>query len=203
MRAPSAWPRAAAHRHRACPRVRPDHQEPAPPLLPDQILRERVGQHRARRRGMNDVGAAVLLAQSIVDRADIEENKSRDRPASAALSSASAGRSASTSDTPRSPARARRQRHRPCRRAALLQREALVEEPAGRVVVVDRELRAGDPVVVGRDVGQRETGLRLRAAQISDLDLDRIGRGCGPREKEVPASRTRIKGTLRSEVVAR
>ena len=40
--------------------MRADHQQPALPLLPDQILRQRIGQHRARRRDMDDIGAAIL-----------------------------------------------------------------------------------------------------------------------------------------------
>ena len=68
----------------------------------------------------------------------------------------------------------------------ILQREPLVEEFSGRVVVVDRELRAGQPVVLGRYVDQRQACLRLRPAQIADLDLDGVGRGRGPREQDGP-----------------
>ena len=68
----------------------------------------------------------------------------------------------------------------------ILEREALVEEFAGGVVVVDRELRAGDPVVLGRYVNERNACLRLRTAQVADLDLDWVGRGRGPREQDGP-----------------
>ena len=54
--------------------VRADHQQPALPLLPHQILRQRVRQHRAGRRDMDDIGAAILLAQPVVDRAGIEQH---------------------------------------------------------------------------------------------------------------------------------
>src|SRR4029453_714197 len=54
-------------------------------------------------------------------------------------------------------------------------------------------------VVFGRDVDEREAGLRLRTAQISELDLGRIGRGCGPREKKSPRQQDADQGTLRSE----
>ena len=56
-------------------RMRPDHQEPASPLLPDQILREPVGQHRTRRRDVDHIGAAILLAQTIVRRARVEHQR--------------------------------------------------------------------------------------------------------------------------------
>src|SRR5262249_2784411 len=48
-----------------------DDQQPSAPLLPDQVLRQSVGQHRPCWSSMNHIGAAVLLPQSIVDRADI------------------------------------------------------------------------------------------------------------------------------------
>ena len=50
-------------------------QQPFAPLLPDEILREPVGQHGARRRDMNDIGAAVFLAQTLVGRGDVEEQR--------------------------------------------------------------------------------------------------------------------------------
>ena len=55
--------------------MRADDQQPALPLLPHQILGERIRQHRARRRDMDDVGAAVLLAQPVVDRAGIQQQR--------------------------------------------------------------------------------------------------------------------------------
>ena len=54
---------------------------------------------------------------------------------------------------------------------------ALVEEFAGGVVVADCELSAGDAVVLGRYVNERNARLRLCAAQIADLDLHGLGRG--------------------------
>src|SRR5208283_4494663 len=52
--------------------MRADNEEPFPPLLPDQIFGESVGQHRARGRGVNDIGAAVFLARTLVRRAGVE-----------------------------------------------------------------------------------------------------------------------------------
>ena len=56
--------------------MRADHQQPALPLLPDQILRKTVGQHRTRRCRMDHIGAAVFLAQPIVDRSGVEQHDS-------------------------------------------------------------------------------------------------------------------------------
>jgi hypothetical protein len=75
----------------------------------------------------------------------------------------------------------------------------LVEEFAGRVVVVDRELCAGDPVVLGRYVDERDARLRLAAAQIADLDLERIGRGRCPREQDGPGQQKADHGNAPSD----
>ena len=54
--------------------MRADHQQPALPLLPHQILRQRVGEHRAGRGNMDHIGAAILLAQPVVDRAGVQQH---------------------------------------------------------------------------------------------------------------------------------
>src|SRR5690606_37859558 len=54
---------------------RPIDEQPVPPLLPSEVLRERVGQHRARRRDVKDVGTAILLAQPVVRVADVEDER--------------------------------------------------------------------------------------------------------------------------------
>ena len=56
--------------------MRAGHQQPALPLFPHQILRERVREHRARRRDMDDIGAAIALTQAVVDRAGVEQHGS-------------------------------------------------------------------------------------------------------------------------------
>ena len=137
--------------------VRADYEEPFSPPFPDEILRQPVGQHRAGRRGVDDVGAAVLLAQPVVDRADVEEEK--------AARAARIGRLEQ---------RVRRQIGDDERDAALrngrnggrgivlvleprlLQHEMLVQELAGGVVVVDRQFGAGQAVIGGRHVEQRD-----------------------------------------------
>ena len=55
--------------------VRAENEKPTRPMLPHQILCERVGQHGARRGNMNDVHPAVVLAQPVVGRARIEEDQ--------------------------------------------------------------------------------------------------------------------------------
>ena len=54
--------------------MRADHQEPALPLLPHQILGEPIRQHRTRRRDMDDIGATVLLAQAVIDRSGVQQH---------------------------------------------------------------------------------------------------------------------------------
>ena len=52
-----------------------EHQKPFAPLLPDQILRQPIGEHGAGRRDMHDIAAAFLLAQNIVAGADVEDQR--------------------------------------------------------------------------------------------------------------------------------
>ena len=52
----------------------------------------------------------------------------------------------------------------------------LVEEFAGRVVVLDRKPRAGDAVVFGGLLDQRQFRLDAGVTEIADADLDRLGR---------------------------
>ena len=59
----------------------------------------------------------------------------------------------------------------------------LVQEPAGRVVIVDREPGAGETIVLRRHVEQGKTRPRLHFAQITDPDLGSIGGSRYPREK--------------------
>ncbi|MNU76125.1 hypothetical protein D3C71_656720 [compost metagenome] len=56
--------------------MRTINQRPAPPLFPDQILRQPVCQHAARRCRMKDVCAAILFPQPVVRGADIEDDYS-------------------------------------------------------------------------------------------------------------------------------
>ena len=54
-----------------------------------------------------------------------------------------------------------------------VEREFLAQELAGRVVVGDRHIGAGNALVARRDVEHRQRQLRRIGAQIADPDLDR------------------------------
>ena len=60
--------------------------------------------------------------------------------------------------------------------ADLLQREMLVEKFSGGVVVLDREVRAGDAVIVRGLLDQRQCRSDAGLAEIADADLDRFRR---------------------------
>jgi hypothetical protein len=132
-------------------------QKPAAPLLPNEELRQRVGQHVQTRRNVRDVGAAVLLAQADLLRADIQQQH---RLAACRISN-------------------RQQRLGPCIRQdkadaipgnlvderfripafgkrIWLQREGLLGESAGGVVVVDGELRAAQASIGRQDREARD-----------------------------------------------
>jgi hypothetical protein len=122
------------------------------------------------------VGAAILLAQSVVERARIEYDY-------AALThrigdlELRIGRQVGDDQRDAALDHRRGGRHRVVllADAHVLQRETLVQEPAGGVVVVDRHLGARQPVVLGRRLEQRNGDPRLDVAQIADLDLGRVG----------------------------
>ena len=48
-------------------------EKPVPPLLPDQILSQRIGLHRPAGDDVEQVGAAIVGAQPIIFRAGVEE----------------------------------------------------------------------------------------------------------------------------------
>ena len=50
---------------------------------------------------------------------------------------------------------------------------SLAQEAAGRIVIVDRQLGAGKPIICGWNVDQRYPDSRRRLMQITDLDLER------------------------------
>src|SRR6516164_2121555 len=111
----------------------------------------------------------------------------RAAPASAALSSASAGRSTITSETPRSAsAIVAAAASVPPSESDIFQRELLIKAPPRRVVVVDGEPRTRHSIIGGWHLDQRQGRLRVRAAQIADVDLGSIGGSRHPREQESP-----------------
>src|SRR5262249_37223015 len=124
--------------------VRAGHQQPALPLLPHQILGKRVCEHRAGRRNMDHIGAAILLAQPIVDRSRIEENGSAIAQCVGSFQQRIRGKIGDDEAVAASELRRRLAGVVTFLEPELLQKEALIEESAGCVVVLDREACAGN-----------------------------------------------------------
>ena len=155
--------------------MRPDHQEPASPLLPNQILREPVGQHRTGRRDVDHIGAAVLLAQAIVGRARVEHQRTRGARRVGDRKNLGGGKI----DDEKAHAVGEHVLQRGNRIFAggelgVDDREGLIEESAGRVVVIHRHARAGDKVVRGRNIEDGDRLARVRFVDHADLDGERI-----------------------------
>src|SRR6266849_7600579 len=68
----------------------------------------------------------------------------------------------------------------------LLKQKMLVEKFAGRIVIFERKARAGDAVIIGRIVEERDRCLLLGAAHISDLYGERLRRckRCGQEQNQ-------------------
>ena len=152
-------------------------QHPARPFLPHQVLRQRVGEHAARRRDVDHVVAAVLLAQCIVGRLDVEQ---RDLLRAAGIGKGQKPVAREDRqhqhDAAVQPGRAAwppgRRRRGPARPTSS---NCWIDEATGRIVVGDGELRAGEPVVRRRLVEQRNCLARLEPAQVADLNSGGIG----------------------------
>ena len=54
--------------------VRPVGQHPARPFFPYQVLRQRIGKHRARRCDMDHIVATILLPQRIVGCPNVKQS---------------------------------------------------------------------------------------------------------------------------------
>ena len=179
----------------------PEHQEPAPPLFPHQVLRQRVRQHGARRRGMHEVRPAILLAQPVVGRAGIEDQRGpvlerigeRKRSARARIRDHEGGAVLDLLPDLRDQLSDIAVLHH-------LEREVLLEEPAGGVVVVDGEPCARNTVIGRRDVEQRER--RRRIAQLArEHDRDTLRRpGCADAAKTGSAASATVRSAQRSNV---
>ena len=104
---------------------------------------------------MNDVGAAVLLSQSIVDRADIEEQK---LACGACVGSLEERIRRQVDDHQRDAAlyQCTRGSHRigASHESHVLERELLIEECPRRVVVVDGEPRTRHSIIGGWHLDQ-------------------------------------------------
>jgi len=138
-------------------------------------LRQPIRQHGARGGDVDDVCAAILFPEPVVRRARIE--KKYPTPASGIggfqqLIGGEIGdhhRHAQTG-----------QRSNRCRGIVfgldlhVFERKGLVEKTPGGVVVVNSELSAGQSIVLGRLLDQRDRNFLLGSAQIADLNLRRV-----------------------------
>jgi len=136
---------------------------------------------------VDHVGAAIVLAQPVVDRPRIEEDeiapasrlggleqhigwKIQNEKRNAAIGELQddVGRVGSVLD------------------AHLLKQKMLVEKFARRVVIVEREARTGNAVIVGWIIEERDLRLFLGASHISDLDGERLRprERCGQEENQ-------------------
>lgn len=97
------------------------------------------------------------------------------RPASATLSKVSAGRSAMKRDAAAGELQGGGNRIVLGPKAYCLDRERLVEEFAGRIVVLDRELRAGDAVIGCGLLHERDSFGSFRATEIPDRNVQCVG----------------------------
>ena len=160
--------------------MRPNHQHPALPLLPDEILGEAVRQHRTGRRNVDHVGPAILFAQSIIDRAGIEQCGS---PVPEGVGNLQQRVRRQIGNDKTDVSVGERDRRLGCVIAFLesnfFQTEMLIQELAGGVIVLDREPGASHAVVLGGLLDQGQRRLDGGAPEIADLDLDRIGRKRG------------------------
>lgn len=136
--------------------MRTDHQQPAFPLLPHEILPKRVREHRARRSHVDDVDATILLAQAIIDGAGVKQ----DGPAIAQGIRDFQDfirRQIQDDVAIRAGELVRRRDHVVSfLEPHLGQRKMLIEEPAGGVVILDRQLRAGHAVIFHGLFDQRQ-----------------------------------------------
>ena len=125
---------------------------------------------------MDQIGAAVLFAQAVVDRAGVEQH------GAAIAQGIGDNKEFVGGQIENDEAVAFGERiRRLCDVVALLEphlgeREMLVEKLAGGVVVLDRKPRAVDAVIVGRLRNQRQCRFDAGMTEIADADLDRIGR---------------------------
>jgi hypothetical protein len=159
--------------------IDPPDQEPVVPLLPDEILRQRVRQLVMAEGGVDDIRAALLLAQPVIRRADIEQHdiltlrRVRERQHRV-------GRRVDQNE-PRAP---RDQRVEGCDGVAARghgfggEREGLLHEAAGRIVVVEPDLRPGHAVVGRRIIEPRDWQEPLHLQfEVADRDRGDVGGG--------------------------
>ena len=151
-------------------------QEDVAPLLHQQIFHERVRQHGAARQRVQHIGAAFPGAQLVVGRSGIEERDTlRRRQVGDRQQRARRQVGRHQADAVAGELAEARRDTATLGHDHLLEREMLVGEAAGGVVVLDREARAGDAFIGRRRV---EIGLRRQALQRlrEEADAQRLGR---------------------------
>jgi hypothetical protein len=128
---------------------------------------------------VDDVGAAILLPQPIVDRRGVEQkHAARFRRIGGFEQSIGGQIGDDKRDALTGQCRHRRGWIVIGLETHIDQREALIEEASGGVVILRRHLGARQPIVGRRHLRQRDR-LRMRGApQIADLDIERL-RGSG------------------------
>ena len=125
---------------------------------------------------MDHIGAAILLAQPVVDRAGVQQHGSAIAQRVGGLQQRVGGKIGDDEAVAAGERRCRLGDIVTVLEPNLFQREVLIEELAGGVVVLDREARAGDAVVLGGLFDQRQFRFDAGVAEIADADLDRVGR---------------------------
>ena len=164
-----------------------DDQEPLPPALPNQILRQTIGQHGPAGRDVHDVVPAIPVAQPVIRRPYVKEE---DVLALGRLGHLQQprGRHVGNDKWDRLIQECPKGHHRIAvrRHTDLAQDEFLLEEPTRRIVVLDREPPAGEALVLRQHVQIGELGRPLdRLMQISDgnpPELRRPGRDIDPHD---------------------
>ena len=128
---------------------------------------------------MDHIGATILLAQAIVRRARIEHERAEG--AGRVGDGENLGRGKVDDEKAHAiveHALERRDRILAGGELGVDDREGLIEEAAGRVVVVHRHARTGDEVVGRRNIQDRDRFARMRFVDDADFNRERV---CGGR----------------------
>ena len=158
-------------------RMRALDEQPAAPLLPDQILREPVGEHGARGRDVNNALAAVFLAQPFVRRRDVENQRGfLLRP----LARGNQPLGGEIGDDEQR-ALVDKRVHLGGDVVAVFELrvdrlKSLVGEFAGCIIVGDSQQRAGEHIIRGGNVEDRERLARMRLAKHADFHVQGLRR---------------------------
>ena len=151
------------------------------PLLPYEVLGEGVGQHRARRRRVQHLRAAVFLAQAVVGRAVVDEQRLFALQRVGHLEKRFGRRI--DDDEVRTGVDLLHHVLDQLGRIGFFDRlelELLVHEAAGGVVVGDRQLGAGNAEILRRQIEQRERQrLVAQLAREHDGNDNVVGIGSG------------------------